>query len=312
MIKIETDIGNPIKCKTLCFSGGERHVVVSTKTELESAGIPLPNSLVVRANIWSSDDLMDFMLICQALRIEYAVPIDLEIPYFPYARQDRVCAPGQAFSLQLMTDLIRMTKFRKIAVWDAHSHETVTRLWAMNITPEIMFRSVYASRRRSVILDLMVNADLMKVVVACPDHGAEARCKNVASLLGNQVETVTFVKQRDPDTGRIVKHDMPEDFDVQGRTALIIDDICDGGATFIGMAKRLKEAGARAVILWVTHGIFSRGIEPLIEAGIDYICTTNSRPEIDHSKLEVIPFRYDFATQKIVCETDDISSVQAA
>lgn len=299
MIEIETNTGNTISIKTMEFAGGERHIVVDTKADLEKSGIALPEFLIVRARIASSNDLMDLMLACNALKAEYNTPLKLEIPYFPYARQDRVCAPGQAFSLNVMTNMVRSIVPKKIAVWDVHSHETVTRLWAINLTPGLMIRSILDAKIRDRLTDMLHYDNL---VVVCPDHGAEKRCHDVAELIN--ADMITCIKERDPTNGRIIRHDVP-DVDLTGKTAFIIDDICDGGATFIGIAQQLKKLGATKVVLWVTHGIFSKGIDVLTSSGIDWICTTNSRPVENHPAVHVIPFHYDFEDQRIICDAEN-------
>lgn len=70
-----------------------------------------------------------------------------------------------------------------------------------------------------------------------------------------------------------------DDVDLTDKTVMILDDICDGGRTFIEAVKHLREAGAKRVELYVTHGIFSKGVENLLDNGIDHIYTTNSLGE---------------------------------
>jgi len=74
---------------------------------------------------------------------------------------------------------------------------------------------------------------------------------------------------------------------IKGKDALIVDDICDGGATFIGLAKELLILGANSVSLFVTHGIFRSGTDIIFESGISKIITTNSLPQtIENHKGE--------------------------
>ena len=94
-----------------------------------------------------------------------------------------------------------------------------------------------------------------------------------------------FDKIRDPSTGKITSIECPEE-DLTGKTAIVFDDICDGGGTFLGIAKRLDELGAKNKILVVTHGIFSKGLDIMFDA-YDEIITTNSFPQTD-DRLEVI------------------------
>lgn len=100
-----------------------------------------------------------------------------------------------------------------------------------------------------------------KLAVVSPDAGAEKKAKEV----GKQVKADVFAasKVRDTMTGQIISTEIRGD--VKGRNLIIIDDICDGGATFTELAKKLKEKGANDIYLYVTHGIFSKGLDVLKE-----------------------------------------------
>ena len=86
---------------------------------------------------------------------------------------------------------------------------------------------------------------------------------------------IRCTKERDSETGKLSHFTIVNPADVNGMVCLIIDDICDGGRTFEGIATLLREAGATGVDLFVTHGIFSRGGKL---AGIDRVYTTDSYP----------------------------------
>ncbi|HCW5621355.1 TPA: ribose-phosphate pyrophosphokinase, partial [Acinetobacter baumannii] len=122
---------NEIPVKFTQFSGGERHVQID-ETTLGS----LSGKVLVRAKMASSHDVMDYLLL-ENILLTQGLTIDLEVPYFPYARQDRICAVGQAFSLDVMTKLLNINadkkagKQGKVTVWDCHS-EVTTALLAAN------------------------------------------------------------------------------------------------------------------------------------------------------------------------------------
>jgi len=78
---------------------------------------------------------------------------------------------------------------------------------------------------------------------------------------------------------------------LEGRTAIITDDICDGGYTFIKVAEQLKAKGASKVILFVTHGIFSKGLG-VFDGLIDHVFTTDSFEHAPDPRLTVIPYTY--------------------
>lgn len=95
-------------------------------------------------------------------------------------------------------------------------------------------------------------------------------------------------ENRDPVTGKI-QNSHVNATDLSGKTAVITDDICDGGATFIGIAEELKKLNCQHVVLYVTHGIFSKGLA-VFDGKVDRIFTTDSFPQIANEKLSVIHF----------------------
>jgi len=110
-----------IPIETLQFSGGEQHIQIAADI-LKT----LKGQVHIQAKIHNSQQLMDYLLIENVL-MNQGLEINLEIPYFPYARQDRVCATGQAFSLEVVSKLfnVNVEQFpqqrKSIKVWDAHS-----------------------------------------------------------------------------------------------------------------------------------------------------------------------------------------------
>ena len=114
--------------------------------------------------------------------------------------------------------------------------------------------------------------DICKSDVVCyPDNGAKSKYTTIYNLLH---PTIYGCKDRNPKTGSInnVSIDI-NNVDIKNKNVMIIDDICDGGATFINLAKELKKYYVNRVDLFVSHGIFSKGIEVLKENGINNICT---------------------------------------
>jgi len=275
-ILIQNQHGEYTEINTLKFSGGERHVQLEANTELNSDAINL------KAFLRNSDDVMDLLMIVNALTHRYAedTKINIEMPYLPYARQDRVCAEGQAFSLEVFTQLLATQNINELVVWDCHSKVGVELSGARNIEPADIIK-------HSDELVSLLNDE--NSVLVCPDKGAVARCTQIKESLG-LTGMVRCEKVRDPKTGKIVKTDVLVD-DLTGRTAVITDDICDGGFTFIKIAEQLKEKNVEKVVLFVTHGIFSKGLQ-VFEGLVDHIYTTTSFTHEPNSKLSVINFSH--------------------
>lgn len=261
----------------LQFSGGERHVQLGTFEELKTFGI--------RADLRNSNDVFDLLLLADALNQKFDTPeLHIEVPYLPYARQDRVCAPGQSFSLNVLAKILRQIEnVKKWVIWDCHSPVGIKSLGAKNILAQDIIKTSHELSH--LIMDL-------NSVVICPDKGAIDRTNAIVAAFEKdfQPDPVVYCeKVRDPATGQITHMDVKAD-SLKGRIAIITDDICDGGYTFVKVAEQLKAKGAKQVILYVTHGIFSKGLNVFDEL-IDHIFTTNSFKHDDDPRLSVLPYQ---------------------
>jgi len=277
-IIIKKQNGEALLFNATGFSGGERHIQLLDTSPLETM------LLTISAKITSANDLMDLLLVENALRHTFgqSLEINLVLPYLPYSRQDRVCANGQAFSLEVMTKLLNTMYIKQLVTWDCHSDSGLALTQALNVPPAIIIESDAA------LSSLLAHENS---VLVCPDKGAVPRCQKIQQRLG--LKRIVFCeKLRDPATGKIIKTDVPSD-DLSGRCAIITDDICDGGFTFIKIAEQLRIRGAERIVLFVTHGIFSKGLD-VFDGLIDEVITTNSLAQQTHPKLRVINFNYTF------------------
>ncbi len=274
MIAIQDTNRQTIEATFMTFSGGERHV------QLGRIPGDCEPAFSITAYIRSANDLIDLLLIKNALDNQFRQPvaIDLEIPYLPYARQDRVCAPGQAFSLEVMAALIRQLAPNKLTTWDCHSPVGLQLTGASNVKPADIISNSPA------LVALLKDKNS---VLICPDKGAVNRCNEIKSQL-HISEMVRCAKRRDPATGEITHTDVLVD-DLTGKCAVITDDICDGGYTFIKIAEQLRAKNAEKIMLYVTHGIFSKGLD-VFDGLIDEIYTTDSFSHSATKKLTTIKF----------------------
>lgn len=240
--------------KSLIFSGGE-------------VMIQLANAPVTRlvARIQTSDDLIALAMVKDILDRAYQ-SVDLVIPYLPYARQDRVCNPGEAHSLKVVSNFINSLGFPRVKVLDVHSN---VALGTIDRVENVEVQNIL--RRYNSFIDFL---ECSNSTLVSPDAGSNKKVYDVTKTLLNG-EFVRCDKLRDLSTGQIKETIVYAD-DLSGRDCIVIDDICDGGRTFIEIAKALKKKNARSVHLYVTHGIFSQGLQPLYDGGIDHIWTTNS------------------------------------
>lgn len=257
---IEANSKEVLELKLLTFAGGERHIQLG---ECHQVSIKF---IEITAFISDSNGVIDLLLVVNALRHRYTqdLEINLVLPYMPYARQDRVCAEGQAFSLEVFAGLLASMRFNKITTWDCHSAVGVQLTGAINISAE---KIIAASPK------LVTELTHDRGVLICPDEGAKQRCKAIQSAFALS-DMVQCYKKRDPITGKIIRTEVNV-ASLAGKTAVITDDICDGGFTFVKIAEQLKAKGAAKIILYVSHGIFSKGLD-VFEGLIDEIYTTKS------------------------------------
>lgn len=247
------------------FKGGEVNVKLSAEqiNEVESS-----EELTVIGHLTDSNQVMAFFLTIDAIRrVDPEIRICASIPYMPYARQDRVCNPGEALSVALFAKLLNAMDLKNVYITDPHSDVTAA---VINNSVIVSQDEVIARMRTE---GLTINLDTWLVA---PDAGALKKTHTLVVskyLKGAVAGYITASKHRD-----IVTNEITETFvygEVAGKDLIVVDDICDGGRTFIELGKVLREKGCRSLQLVVTHGIFSYGVEKLLEY-FDSIYTTDS------------------------------------
>jgi len=243
------------------FSGGEEHVRFNPEEFVDVV------KLEIFERLTSSSKTIRLMMMVDALRrmVGPKVAMELVIPYFPYARQDRVCVGGEALGVAVMAGIINSLNFDKVTIWDAHSD--VTPALINNVTNTSQLSLV----KKCTDLNKLLSSG--SITLVSPDAGASKKTMKIAEAFGNKSQVVQAQKVRDLKTGKIIKTQIQDD--VSGKDILIADDICDGGRTFIELAKVLKQNGANKITLFITHGIFSKGLE-VFDGLIDVIYTTDS------------------------------------
>jgi ribose-phosphate pyrophosphokinase len=247
------------------FPAGEVHCKTSRKDPLlqclegpdsmEMVYIPLEGNL--------NDHLMKVLLVTNTQKRKFGKQT-LFLPYLPYSRQDRPTSEDEPFSLEVIGDILNLQEYSKVYTLDAHSdvaYGCVNNL--VNIGPEWVIRAAESIRS--------TNQSFKEKILVIPDQGAYKRLSKLTHLFKDHVITI---KKRNEATGHLVIKEVVGDVDDQD--CLIVDDICDGGMTFTLLAKELFDRGAKSVELVVSHGIFSKGLQPLIQAGISRIYTTDS------------------------------------
>lgn len=248
--------------ETIKFSGGELHV------KLPNFRTPVPSPLNVVARLQSPDNLIELLLASEVIdrrlrQCSYPTKKKLIIPYFPYARQDRVTEPNTAFSLKVVAKLINDLGFDEVVSCDVHSDVTPALVDNMRVVSQVDLIT-----KHNPALDAFIRREVTCIIA--PDAGAVKKASTVAAHY--KLPTFQASKVRDVSTGEITATKIYDD--MRSYECLIVDDICDGGRTFVELAKALRSSGASKVYLYATHGIFSKGLG--VFAGlIDNIYTTN-------------------------------------
>jgi ribose-phosphate pyrophosphokinase len=235
-------VGQEFKVKEWNFPTGESGVKIEDMGYYDFTNV---NHFTINF-IWEGDSsLIRLLLLVDAIRhYESKAPIHLVIPYFPYSRQDRRCHEGESHSLKVVANLINSCKFAMVTTQDAHSY--VLEALIDNL--------------------VVVGQDLCAIelsdydYVIAPDAGAAKKVESVA----NKVSGGKFLTCHKKREGGTVSVKLEEGTSLKNKSVVVVDDLCDGGATFLAVAKAIREKYDPSVLdLYVTHGFFTKGIDEL-------------------------------------------------
>lgn len=246
------------------FPGGEWHPTV---LDLQL------NSVAVNVIPRNMDEMFLAMLIIEAIKRKHPYTmVTLTVCYMPYARQDRVALTGEAFGLVLSANLLKYMAsglVYKLNIVDPHSNVTPALLDGFNKHGIFEVIDQY-SIQRPILEDLVSEGDW---VMLAPDSGAVTKSQATARKLKLPLAYAT--KKRDARTGKLSHSEVIDGLSAiapNGPLAsppinvLVTDDICDGGGTFLLLVDAVAKVNPKAKLhLVVTHGIFSKGKEVLLE-----------------------------------------------
>lgn len=235
----------------------ENHLFQMPGGEWHINGPPLTGRQVAFVQGASADDLLALAIWADAVHRDGGEPSAL-IPYLPGARQDRRQS-GEALSASVYANIINFMRLQRVVYLDPHS---VAMPALIDNGVEVPLVAVAES---------IFSGPSFAGIIA-PDAGAAKRAGAVAQML--DVPCFQALKRRDPTTGKLSGFAC-EPLPAIGKL-LVVDDICDGGGTFKGLANATG-LGKERLALFVTHGIFSKGSETLPDFFSD-IYTTDSHP----------------------------------
>ena len=272
------------------FPDGQQSVTLeinmSHLTAVHSGGVQ------IKSRLNNFRDLELIVCATAALRNTGIKNIQLYTPYFMGARSDRRFTEGDANYLkQVICPIINSQKFESVTILDPHSDvlEACLDNFVKISNHDIVKQSLTAIDNKNDAQD--------RIVLVSPDAGAYKKIFDVAQKFGiNKIITAT--KVRDVRTGKILHTEIPTLDQHEDLQYVIIDDICDGGRTFLELAKAIHDSRPTAkVYLVVTHGIFSNGFLELSKE-IEKIYCSNSRSDrndIEHDSQYTVA--KEFLTQ---------------
>lgn len=228
----------------------------------------------VVCSILDSKTLINLLQCSNALDNVFAKKKVLAIPYLMGARFDRLMQYGDSIDLKVVSDMINSCGFEKIYLYDVHS-DTATMLIknAINI-PNV---------------NLVKKYDKENAVLICPDAGAVKKVERYFEWNDKLADVVYCNKTRDLSTGKISLEVLSPAMCVQ-KNCVIIDDLCDGGGTFLAIADQIFP---KTLTLIVTHGVFSKGTKIFEEKFTEVIVSDSYCHEPESKIVTVVKANLD-------------------
>jgi len=269
------------------FAGGERHLNIEGL-------LPFPKGhrIVLNVNITNSEELIDMLLLNNAVQ-EEGFETELLILYLPYARQDRVCKRGDSFSLKVLANILNSQNFKVVSALNVHSPV------AWELINNFHNISSYSYVKSLIKRNTPVWGKDRRIVLIAPDKGAFERVRIIRGILQNDkdidrnpllIQAISLTKKRDPMTGT-VSNIIPEATrdTIRGSHCIVVDDICDGGRTFMGLGETIRKHGSKSLSLFVSHGIFSYGADEKLNKIFDGgLYTTASISGVESKQVTVL------------------------
>nr|WP_257255428.1 ribose-phosphate pyrophosphokinase [Endozoicomonas sp. SESOKO3] len=241
------------------FSDGE--IAVEIQENVRGRDVFIIQSTCAPTN----DNLMELLVMADAMRRSSAVRITAVLPYFGYARQDRRPRSSRVpISAKVVADMIASVGVDRVLTVDLHADQIQGFF-------DIPVDNVYGS---PILLDDMERQGYENLMVVSPDHGGVVRARAVAKRLNTDL---AIIDKRRPEANK--SEVMNIIGDVNGRTCVLVDDMVDTAGTLCAAASALKSKGATKVIAYCTHPVLSgRALENVANSELDELVVTNTIP----------------------------------
>ncbi|HDZ5025067.1 TPA: ribose-phosphate pyrophosphokinase [Campylobacter jejuni] len=240
------------------FSDGE--ISVQIDESVRGKDVFIIQSTCVPTN----DNLMELLILTDALRRSSANSITAIIPYFGYARQDRKANPRVPITAKLVANLIQVAGIGRIATIDLHAGQIQG---FFDIPVDNLYGSI-------VFNDYIKAKHFKNAIIGSPDIGGVARARSVAKHLG--LDIVIVDKRREKANESEVMNIIG---DVKDKEVILVDDIIDTAGTMVKAAEVLKEKGAKSVMACCTHAVLSgKAYERVVSGALDELVVTDTIP----------------------------------
>ncbi len=255
------------KCDVAHFADGE--ILVSAQESVRGKNVYLVQSTNKPVN----DNLVELLIAIDACKRASASSITAIIPYFGYARQDRKAKPRQPISAKLVASLLERAGATRVVTMDLHATQIqgFFDIPADDIAANCLIADYFKQHE---------SEDLDNIVVVSPDHGGAVRARRLAVALH---APLAIIDKRRPKPNVAVAMNLIGDVD--GKVAVIIDDMVDTAGTILSGTKMLREKGAKKVYATCTHAILSGpAIDNLKAAHLDGFVCTNTIDQTENLK----------------------------
>lgn len=278
-LKIFTGNANPALAKEICdylglplgeafvgrFNNGEVQIMIDESVRGKDVFIIQPTSYPV------NDNLMELMVMADALKRASARHITAVVPYYGYARQDRKTRGREPITAKLVANLMQTAGITRLVTIDLHAGQIQG---FFDVPVDHLFGA-------SILAKYINEKNMEDVIVVSPDLGGVTRARDLADRIG---APIAIIEKKRPEPG--VAKVMNLIGDVAGKNCIIIDDIVDTAGSLVEGAKALEEFGAKSVTTAVTHAVLTDpASERIANSNIKELIVTNTIPLPENCNL---------------------------
>lgn len=278
-LKIFTGNANPALAKEICdylglplgeafvgrFNNGEVQIMIDESVRGKDVFIIQPTSYPV------NDNLMELMVMADALKRASARHITAVVPYYGYARQDRKTRGREPITAKLVANLMQTAGITRLVTIDLHAGQIQG---FFDVPVDHLFGA-------SILAKYINEKNMEDVIVVSPDLGGVTRARDLADRIG---APIAIIEKKRPEPG--VAKVMNLIGDVAGKNCIIIDDIVDTAGSLVEGAKALEEFGAKSVTAAVTHAVLTDpASERIANSNIKELIVTNTIPLPENCNL---------------------------